>query len=91
MKSKHAAKDLQSFKSYQTLSIVYIKLSTIGGDTLNNSIIYTLIYKLYIKLYILFLSIPMPIPKKEKQENQEKQETGVTGETIYVDEEENIL
>ena len=68
MNIKHAAKDLQSFKSYQTL-----------------------IYKLYIKLNILFLSIPMPIPKKEKQENQEKQETGVTGETIYVDEEENIL
>ena len=85
MKSKHAAKDLQSFKHYQTLSIVYIKLSTIGGDTLNNSLYSTSNYISYSYL------IPMPIPKKEKQEKQEKQETGDTGETIYVDEEENIL
>ena len=83
MNIKHAAKDLQSFKSYQTLSIVYIKLSV--RYTLNNSLYSTSNYISYSYL------IPMPIPKKEKQEKQEKQETGDTGETIYVDEEENIL
>ena len=84
MKSKHAAKDLQSFKSYQTLSIVYIKLSTIGGDTLNNSLYSTSNYIYPIPILFLRLFLRRRNRRNRRNKKQEKQETRDTGETIYM-------
>ena len=74
MKSKHAAKDLQSFKRYQTLSIVYIKLSTIGGDTLNNSLYSTSNYIYPIPILFLCLFLRRRNRRNRRNRKQEIQE-----------------